>query len=450
MNNTPLHSDEKLPFDEQLTFGEQLSFDELLPIEEPLPSDESLLSAGDEHDGKIIIDECKDISVYEDKSWWTKKTEKGFVFITDGRTCAVTDIYPDGDPEFSIKSTHTLEIPAVLDGKPVRAIGELSFSTYPRPDIYDEITSIVIPEGVIEIERYAFSCLSNVRSLVLPDSILFIDKGAFADMENILNITLGKNNPVYHCTNNCLIETATKTLIYGGKFRDIPTDGSVTSIGAYAYVDCRGVRRLHIPDFITSVGSWSFKNCRNVTDLYIPDGLIPESHSFYDTLERVESINVGKNNRVYHADGNCLIETASKKLILGCNNSRIPADGSVETILHMAFYRCMGLKEIDVPESVTEIGQAAFFQCVSLRSVRLHAGLKLINNRAFCKCRSLSEIILPDGLTFIGTKAFMYCKNIREIRIPASVTLMEKNVFDSETNLITEPGSYAEEWNRAR
>ena len=79
-----------------------------------------------------------------------------------------------------------------------------------------------------------------------------------------------------------------------------------------------------------------------------------------DSERIIESIIVKEGNPVYHSAGNCLIETESKTLILGCKNSIIPDDGSVEKIDRFAFAECNGLKSLHIPASVKEIDNGAF------------------------------------------------------------------------------------------
>jgi hypothetical protein len=82
-----------------------------------------------------------------------------------------------------------------------------------------------------------------------------------------MSITVESGNKVYHSAGNCLIETESKTLIAGCKNSTIPTDGSVTSIGDYAFYDCDGLTDIAIPDSVTSIGYAAFYDCDNLTSV---------------------------------------------------------------------------------------------------------------------------------------------------------------------------------------
>lgn len=64
-------------------------------------------------------------------------------------------------------------IPSEIDGKPVRVIGASCFSKC-------GVNSVVIPDGVIEIERSAFYYCSLMNEVVIPDSVTKIGDYAFS------------------------------------------------------------------------------------------------------------------------------------------------------------------------------------------------------------------------------------------------------------------------------
>lgn len=60
---------------------------------------------------------------------------------------------------------------------------------------------------------------------------------------------------------NCLIETKSKTLIAGCKNSIIPDDGSVTSIGEYAFDQCGWLGYFTIPKSVTFIEKYAFTYC---------------------------------------------------------------------------------------------------------------------------------------------------------------------------------------------
>ena len=59
----------------------------------------------------------------------------------------------------------------------------------------------------------------------------------------------------------------------------------------------------------------------------------------------------------------------------------------------------------------------------------IRKGVKVIENSAFCWCESLTNINIPDSVTNIGDGAFAWCKSLTKITIPSSVVNMNGNLF---------------------
>ena len=297
-------------------------------------------------------------------------------------------------------------IPSTLGGYPVTSIGEFAFR------LCYSLKSVTICNGVTSIASSAFDGCTFLKSITIPDSVTSIASSAFWGCGSLESITVDENNPVYHSNGNCLIETESKTLVAGCKNSVIPTDRSVTSIGDMAFAYCGNLKSITIPDSVTSIGSSAFWDCANL-----------------------ESITVDKNNPVYHSNGNCLIETKSKTLVVGCKNSVIPTDRSVTSIGDKAFGKCVFLKSITIPDSVTSIGGSAFYYCSSLTGVDIPDSVTSIGDSAFYYCSSLTGVDIPDSVTSIGSSAFSYCLGLTSIDIPDSVTSIGNSAFYYCTSL---------------
>ena len=85
--------------------------------------------------------------------------------------------------------------------------------------------------------------------------------------------------------------------------------------------------------------------------------------------------------------------------------------------------------------SVTGIGDYAFFNCVTMLSVSIPDSVTSIGNYAFGNCYSLSDISIPTNVTTMGYGAFYECAFF-DVSIPKSVTNMD-NAFYNCINLIS-------------
>lgn len=152
----------------------------------------------------------------------------------------------------------------------------------------------------------------------------------------------------------------------------------------------------------------------------------------FQNCRSLGSINVSPSNPKYHSDQNCLIETESKTLVLGCKNSIIPKDGSVTSIGTGAFAYCSSLLEITIPVGVTAIGYDAFEGCTSLVELIIPDGVVLIDDLAFSGCASLRKISLPASVTRVGWGAFSSCNNLGSVYYGGSKSERSDIEFDEE------------------
>ena len=330
-------------------------------------------------------------------------TSLASIIIPDGVTAI-------GDSAFSSCTS----LASIIIPDSVTSIGEYAFSNC------TSLANITLPKSVTSIGKYAFSSCTSLASIIIPDSVTSIGRNAFAYCEGLTGIILPEkvelieNSTFISCTSLASIiipdgvtAIGDSAFEYCTSLANITLPDGLTSIGAYAFRRCTSLANITLPDGLISIGNSAFNDCTSLANITLPDGLISIGDSAFkycyglaniilpDSLTTIgseaflvfnsnwksvvipnnvtfigvgafslgglESITFkeGTGNGVYHIEGNCLIETATKTLVAGCNNSVIPKDGSVTIIGEKAFSYSR-IKSITIPECVVKICKDAF------------------------------------------------------------------------------------------
>lgn len=104
---------------------------------------------------------------------------------------------------------------------------------------------------------------------------------------------------------------------------------------------------------------------------------------------------------------------------------------TVTTIQKRAFENCRSLSGITFADNsqLTSIGAWAFFQCINLRTLSIPEGVTTIGNGAFYGCAYLKDLVLPSTLEVIDDNGFALCSQLRKMTVHA----VEPPAVDSKT-----------------
>lgn len=334
---------------------------------------------------------------------------------------------------------------------------------------YDETYDI--PEGVEEIEAYAFSDSYYLTSINIPESVEVIGYGVFNWCESLEDINVDKNNSYYCSVDGNLFDKDKATLIqYAIGKRDTTYDipEGVTEIEAEAFVGAVNLTRVTIPDGVTEIYDWTFDCCEKLSEITIPSSvtyIYMGAFSGCDSLEDVYYTGTEDEwkNIIIDEENECLTNatihfgeepgdpeilsytikngevtiTDCKKIASG--EIKIPStiEGyPVTTIGEDAFSYCLGVTSVIIPEGVTTIAAFSFDGCENITSVAIPDSVTFIGKCAFQGCVGLTgNIVIPNGVTTIGKQAYNCCTGIESVNIPASVTSFGMAPFAGCENL---------------
>ncbi len=178
---------------------------------------------------------------------------------------------------------------------------------------------------------------------------------------------------------------------------------NVSSIGNYAFVNCRSLTSINLPANLSSIGSSAFSNCPSLTSVNIPESVSSIGSSAFNSCYSLTSINIPAN---------------------------------VSSIETYTFYNCYSLTSIVIPANLSSIGNYAFDSCYSLTSINIPANVSSIGKDAFQHCYSLTSVVIPESVSSIRDYTFYNCYSLTSISIPANVSSIGNYAFNSCNSIL--------------
>ncbi len=252
---------------------------------------------------------------------------------------------------------------------------------------------------------------------------------------------------------------------------------TVVAIDANAFVNCRDIKEIHLPETCVKFGNNCFRgctsltnypvtitankmgsgiiwDCKNITEAFIPPAVndVLISNQFagsgvkkftimasetpfkfsrnafgatadvlppLDTLIIERELNTGDyayNLQPFHN------YTTIKKIVIGGEFTTIPND---------YFIGCSGVEEIVFEEGnkMASIGTGAFQSCTSLKSIVLPACVTSVPNSLFYNCSQLENVSFLSDITAINQSAFNGTSSLKNFTFPASLTAIGTTAF---------------------
>lgn len=305
----------------------------------------------------------------------------------------------------------------VIRGSPKR-IGEYALNTA-------SISSIVIPDSVIDIGEHAFEQCIQLSSASIGAGMTAIPATCFNSCNNLSNVTVAG-----------VIREVGNSAFYGTSLQSFDFS-NIESIGDYAFYTAFSGNELVLVDLskVTHIGDRAFNTCTAPMDLTlssnlqyigeaslaisgdlinsnltIPEGCVIGPSAFAGS--KISSIVIG---------GGCTIGT---KAFLNCDCLVSVSFGN-DCILESSGYGNSifggsGLKSVLIPSSLT-IGNRAFNNCMYLETV-VFEGTRLNIGQWFENCISLRSVDFPENLESISDHAFYGCTALDISMVTLTVT----------------------------
>ena len=259
---------------------------------------------------------------------------------------------------------------------------------------------------------------------------------------------------------------------YIGPGGDAIIPEGVTEVGPYAfyphedglalkYAEGRTkVKSVVIPDGVTKIGSHAFAFCKDLKKVTAPQSLEQvgarafhrtpwlEKQVGFVTLNTVLIACDSTDSEIIVPEGITVI--ADETFMDRKDIVSVHLPGTLQRIGNHAFCRCTALKELNVPESVREIGMLAFAAAPWLEAqagdfvivngilvsykgnaaaVEIPNTVRVLAPYVFYHNVAMESAKIPESVTEIKESAFSSCENLKEIELPENITAIADNTF---------------------
>ena len=281
-----------------------------------------------------------------------------------------------------------------FDGK-VTKIGDYAFYQYGNPTL----SSLRMPDSVTEIGYYSFSNCENLTSITLSNSLTYI--GYAFSYCGITEITIPDS--VTYVADHLFSFCDDLKAIYG-KFastdnRCLVVDGVLNSFAP------SGLTSYSIPSGITTIGNYAFYDCKNLTSVTIPSSVTAIGHSAFGYTSL----------------------------------SAVTIPSNLQSIGEDAFRYC-NITTINIPSSVTTIEGNPFAYCTKLATFSGQYATSdnnalIYNNILTSVASDVTQYTVPEAVKTLEVSSFSNCKSLTSVTIPANVTEIRSHGFSNCPNL---------------
>ncbi len=320
-------------------------------------------------------------------------------------------------------------VPGELEGYTVDVIDINVFKS-------DAITSLTLPETVLELRSNAVTWCENLKSVSLPESLIVINRMNFNTCDSLSEVTI---------------------------------PAGVRYIGSNSFRFCGALKKVTFEGVCPIIDKECFSLIGEGATAYVPDDQLEAYAAAFEKAGiELEIQPSGKNAVVVENNGFAEEDfdfDASTGTIVAYNGFAtylaIPetiGGVPVKAIGAEAFKYHQYLALLELPEGLEDIGDEAFYNCVTLGHVAFPSTLKTIGNNAFYNAYKGStmeltsvehigdyafyfagfqgDMELPEGLKTIGESAFESCSNMGDLYLPSTLESIGSNAFRKDYNIL--------------
>ena len=278
-------------------------------------------------------------------------------------------------------------IPGTINDLPVTGIAHSAFQGCSL------LRSVSIPGTITNIGRASFAVCTNLTDVVIPHSVLQLESSVFEGCTSLASLTLS---------------------------------GNLTRLGRRAFHGCHSLTNVTIPASLAVMGDEVFEGCTRLTEIRVD--ALNSSFSSVDgvLLDNSQTMLIqyppGKPGDYAIPDGVTAIADKAfygSPMLLSVSMPNTVTNGG-----YASFAACSNLTSATISSNITNIKLGMFWRCTSLTHVSMPDSIRTIGEEAFDNCTSLLTVTIPARVTHIEDFAFNECTNLVSIYFLGSTPVL--------------------------
>lgn len=214
----------------------------------------------------------------------------------------------------------------------------------------------------------------------------------------------------------------------------------VNTVTAEAFKGCTALKGVYLPASVNKIENSAFENCTAMTQISVPKAVTVIGDAAFKGDARLYL--------VYMKDMDYSeLRTIGAEAFFGCvvlsqfcSHSDFVFPTKLESIGEAAFRDCKAIKKVDFTanQNLKAIGRYTFAGCVGLTDLTLGKTLSEIPEGAFSGCNALACIIFAEidvETMTIGREAFKGCYSLKQLVLPQQIIKICAYAFQGCTKL---------------
>ena len=182
---------------------------------------------------------------------------------------------------------------------------------------------------------------------------------------------------------------------------------NVTYIGKSAFRGCKSLKTVKLGKSILNIDEGSFNDCTSLEEIKLPKSLEKLGGSVFAGCTSLKNVELEDGGNFVIKDG-VLLSADMKTLYFALPYAKL------------GNYTC--------PSEVETINSLAFYKCPTLTGFNFSNKVKSIPQGMFVLCTGLKELNIPDSVTQIGS-VIITKSGVKTVTIPESVNVIDKSAF---------------------